>query len=101
MLLELSGHSHQVLTGVCIWRQRPPLEITWCRRSTVHFRTLDDQTIRDYLRQVDPLDKAGAYAVQERGDLIVDRVDGLLSNVIGLPLEEVLAELRRLIPAGS
>ena len=95
MLHELSGHAHTVLTGVCLCRQTPRFEEIWHCRSVVRFRTLDNEAVERYLRQVNTLDKAGAYAVQECGELIIERVDGLLSNVIGLPVEEVLARLRR------
>jgi septum formation protein len=61
----------------------------------VKFRTLGPGQIADYLSRVHVLDKAGAYALQEHGDRIVERVEGSASNVIGLPLEMLSAALER------
>ena len=87
MLLELSGQSHQVYTGLClINRQSNYLE---CRKdtSTVHFRKLNREVISHYYHEVNPLDKAGGYAIQTNADLIVEKFEGSYSNVVGLPLE--------------
>ena len=92
MLLALSGRSHQVLTGVCLFRQldrRREVSRIWACTTSVTFRPLTPDDVEAYFRRVDPLDKAGAYGIQEHGDMIVARVDGLLSNVIGLPVEEL------------
>jgi len=59
----------------------------------VRFRPLDPEQINYYLARIDPLDKAGAYAIQEHGDEIVDDIKGSYSNVVGLPLERLRAEL--------
>jgi septum formation protein len=91
-LRRLSGHSHRVLTGVCLCRPLAEPEV-WVSRTDVHFRDLTDETISAYLDLVNPLDKAGAYGIQEHGEMIVDHIDGLFSNVVGLPVEEVLSRL--------
>jgi septum formation protein len=96
MLRLLSGHTHEVMTGVSLMQLRPACDITWMARTAVRFRNLTDETIQRYLARVHALDKAGAYAIQEHGELIVDSITGLLSNVIGLPIEEVVARLREL-----
>jgi septum formation protein len=57
------------------------------------FHPLDAGQIRDYLAKVNPLDKAGAYAIQEHGDKIVAEISGSYSNVVGLPLEKLKEEL--------
>jgi septum formation protein len=59
----------------------------------VTFHALDDVRIRQYLSSVNPLDKAGAYAIQEEGDVIVEKIAGSYTNVVGLPLERLAAEL--------
>ena len=59
----------------------------------MHFRDLTDADIDQYCQLVNVLDKAGAYGIQEHGDLIVEGIDGLWSNVVGLPIEEVINEL--------
>lgn len=93
MLRLLSGKPHVVLTGVALLRQQPRYRDVWVASTRVVFKTLTPATIEEYLRRVHVLDKAGAYAVQEHGDLIVDHLEGSLSNVIGLPVEEVAARL--------
>jgi septum formation protein len=59
----------------------------------VRFRPLTSGQIRNYLARVNPLDKAGAYAIQEHGHLIVEEISGSYSNVVGLPLERLQEEL--------
>lgn len=91
MLLKLSGRAHTVCTGVCViggGRRECIHELT-----TVRFRELDDAAIGRYFERVDPLDKAGAYAVQEHGEMIVAEVRGDFSNVVGLPLDRVVEVL--------
>ena len=94
MLRTLSGASHQVLTGVALCKDDQILR-SWVSATTVRFRTLTDMDIDQYCNLVNVLDKAGAYGIQEHGELLVDGLDGLWSNVVGLPIEEVLNELRR------
>jgi len=60
----------------------------------VSFRKLTEGQIMGYLERINPLDKAGAYAIQEQGDLIVEGIEGSFSNVVGLPLEQLQSELR-------
>jgi len=93
MLTQLQGRTHQVVTGVCLIHLRNHRQKVFAESTTVTFRTLHSEQIRRYLHKVDPLDKAGAYAIQEEGDLIVKNVNGSVSNVIGLPVERLKAEL--------
>jgi len=93
MLAALSGAVHDVLTGVCLRRLQPGAEDSWVCRTRVRFRTLTPATIERYFSLVDPLDKAGAYAIQEHGDMLISDIDGLRSNVIGLPIEQVRERL--------
>lgn len=93
MLRELSGRTHEVLTGVSLLQYGQPADI-WYSRTLVTFNILRDDDISEYFRLVNPLDKAGAYAIQEYGALLVENIDGLLSNVIGLPVEEVVQKLQ-------
>jgi len=95
MLQELSGRTHEVLTGVSLVQDGQPAD-TWCCRTLVTFNTLDAEQIDAYFQLVNPLDKAGAYAIQEHGSLLVESIQGLLSNVIGLPVEEVVQKLQEL-----
>jgi septum formation protein len=93
-LRALSGKTHHVYTGVCMLRLRPAWRQVWHTVTTVTFRSLDDDDIENYLQLTQPLDKAGAYAIQEHGELIIDGICGLRSNVIGLPIEEVIEQLK-------
>jgi septum formation protein len=92
-LRRLAGRSHQVLTGVCLFRPAPADPEVWVSRTDVHFRVLTDNEIEAYVQLVDPLDKAGSYGIQEHGEMIVDHIEGPFSNVVGLPVEDVLARL--------
>lgn len=91
MLRRLSGHTHQVCTGVAVVSADEVK--TFAVITKVTFKTLTEAMITDYHAKVNVLDKAGGYAVQEHGDLIVERVVGSLTNVIGLPMDEVAAAL--------
>jgi septum formation protein len=99
MLRLLSGRTHQVITGVCLLRgPRQPdagressalqsaAEVTF-----VKFTTLSDQEIEEYVATGEPLDKAGAYAIQGRAGRWVPRIHGCYFNVVGLPLALVSA----------
>jgi septum formation protein len=96
MLRELGGQTHQVVTGVCLLRLRAHRETMFAETTEVTFRPLTKEQIDAYLLAVNPLDKAGAYAIQERGGELVADVSGSYSNVVGLPLERLRQELRRL-----
>ena len=95
MLAGLSGKTHQVVTGVCLIHLRAHRVRVFSDTTDVTFRALSTEQIRDYLAKISPLDKAGAYAIQDHGDIIVDHIDGSLSNVIGLPVERLRMELSR------
>jgi septum formation protein len=93
MLSALAGRTHQVVTGVCLLHLRRHRQKVFVASTDVTFRSLDDARIAAYLSHTDPLDKAGAYAIQEQGDLIVEKVSGSFSNVVGLPTERLAEEL--------
>jgi septum formation protein len=103
MLRRLSGRTHVVYTGVCLWRKPEGPDATHCEMSEVAFQTLDEARISTYLAQVNPLDKAGAYGIQEGRELILARYRGSFTNIMGLPLEWVAARLheRALIKSAS
>jgi len=94
MLCELQGTRHEVTTGICLVQWRTYRERLFAETTHVKFRPLMPAALEKYLAQVQTLDKAGAYAIQERGDELVERVIGSYSNVVGLPVERVAAELR-------
>jgi len=94
MLTRLQGQTHQVVTGISLIHLRAHRERTFAVGTDVTFRPLTARQIDDYLARVNPLDKAGAYAIQEHGDLIVSEISGSYSNVVGLPIERVGEELK-------
>jgi septum formation protein len=87
MLRRLSGRTHTVFTGVALRRQSVGLRVDQGVSSEVTFRAFDDAVIDAYFQVVNPLDKAGAYGIQEGRELIVERWDGSFSNIMGLPME--------------
>ncbi len=87
MLRRLSGRTHTVFTGVALRQLNAGLRIDEGVTSEVTFRALDDGIISAYFRIVNPLDKAGAYGIQDGRELIVDRWEGSFSNIMGLPME--------------
>jgi septum formation protein len=98
MLRALSGTSHRVLTAVCVRRSAPgPAREREALVSTeVRFRPLGEDQIAWYVATGEPLDKAGAYALQGLGGALVDSVTGSVSGVVGLPLAESLVLLAEL-----
>jgi septum formation protein len=94
MLEQLQGHTHEVVTAVCLLHLREHRQKMFAESTAVTFRPLTVDEIRRYLEKINPLDKAGAYAIQEQGDLIIDKIEGSYSNVVGLPVERLTAELQ-------
>jgi septum formation protein len=93
MLTQLQGRTHQVVTGVSLIHLREYRERMFAASTGVTFRPLTAEEINDYITKVNPLDKAGAYAIQEHGDMIIAEIFGSFSNVIGLPVERLGDEL--------
>lgn len=93
MLLTLSGKTHLVVSGVCLIHLRAHRQKTFFDQTEVTFRPLTLEQIRHYHAQVNPLDKAGAYGIQEKAGVLVATVSGSLSNVIGLPVERLEEEM--------
>lgn len=94
MLEMLSGRVHHVHTGVTVLGAHGAT--TQVVTTAVTFVELSDETIAWYIATGEPNDKAGAYAIQERGAALVARVEGSVTNVVGLPLAETLAMLRQI-----
>ncbi len=92
MLTMLSGRMHRVITGLAVIDSEAGRELSATSVTRVWFRALDQESIFSYAASGEPLDKAGAYGIQGRGALFVDRIDGCYFNVVGLPLA-LLADL--------
>jgi septum formation protein len=95
MLRRLSGRTHEVFTGLALRRASEKILVDELVRSEVTFHDLTDPVIDNYLARVNPLDKAGGYAIQEHGELIVAGHRGSLTNIVGLPLETTKQILTR------
>lgn len=93
MLTQLSGTSHEVVTGVVLVDASTGHTITWAETTLVHFRELHRTEIADYIATGEAADKAGAYGIQERGAAFVRRIEGCYFNVVGLPLASLVEHL--------
>lgn len=95
MLRLLSGSAHQVITGVCIRRG----EAIWVGHeiTTVTLAAVTDGEIAELIASGEPMDKAGAYAIQGIASRYVERIEGSYSNVVGLPVAMVWRELRNFL----
>jgi septum formation protein len=94
MLGILGGRTHVVMTGISL--QSRTIDHTFSETTHVTFRQLSSEEISAYVRTGEPMDKAGAYGAQGMAGGFVDRLDGPMSNVIGLPIERLAAELKML-----
>ncbi|MFP4089349.1 MAG: Maf family nucleotide pyrophosphatase [Cyclobacteriaceae bacterium] len=95
MIRLLSGQVHEVITGVCISRQQ---ELhSFDERTKVNFRKLDEEEISYYVNHYRPLDKAGAYAIQEWIGMVgIERIEGSYFNVMGLPINRLYTYLKEI-----
>ena len=93
MLTSLSAKTHQVLTGYCICHKATGHFISECVTTDVNFKKLSEKEIDWYINSGEPFDKAGAYAIQGIGTFLVKRINGSYTNVVGLPICEVLEYL--------
>ena len=95
MLRLLAGREHRVLTAVCLLRASDGYRDEAVEMTRVRFRVLSRQEIAAYLRTGETGDKAGAYAAQGAGNLLIDRIGGSYTNVVGLPMTRVVEMLLR------
>jgi len=86
ILSSLSGKWHSVFTGVTIMNTKNAKSETFYEETKVHFLNLDESMIDAYIKTGEPMDKAGAYGIQGKGALFIDRIDGDYFNVVGLPI---------------
>jgi septum formation protein len=89
MLTKLSGRRHRVVTGIAIYGKSAARLLHGHETSWVTFKTLEPEVIERYLDSADYLDKAGAYAIQESGDALVEKLEGDYDNVVGFPVTKV------------
>lgn len=99
MLRQLSGRWHSVFTGVTLMNKSSGKVLSRVCETRVHFVEMSNEEIEAYIASNEPNDKAGAYAIQGRGGMFIDRIEGSYSNVVGLPmstLRDMLLELKQI-----
>ncbi len=95
MLSRLNGNCHQVITGLCVMDVQNNVPDLAVEITRVFFRPFSSEEIDNYLNSGEWTDKAGAYAIQGRGALLVDHIDGCYYNVMGLPLNRLNLMLKK------
>lgn len=95
MLLKLNGNTHSVITGFTIIDITTKKIITKSVETKVKFRKISLKEIETYIKTGEPFDKAGAYAIQGRGAVLVESIEGDPFNVVGLPVQSVFEELKK------
>jgi septum formation protein len=98
MLRLLSGREHYVVTGVCL--RSPETQLVETATTAVHFLNLTGAEIDAYVASGEPMDKAGAYAIQGRASIFIHRIEGCYFNVVGLPIALVYRLIKTLAAAG-
>jgi septum formation protein len=99
MVKEISGKTHSVLTGYCILKMKNGKILKTLEkviRTQVTLRPLSSAEIKDYVDSGESMDKAGAYAAQGKGMTLIQKISGSYTNVVGLPIAEVLFDLKKL-----
>ncbi|MEK7314207.1 MAG: Maf family protein, partial [Deltaproteobacteria bacterium] len=96
MLKTLMGKTHSVITAFCIIEAKSGKALVRSVESRVTIKNLSQEEISAYIESKEPFDKAGAYAVQEKGGMFVEKVEGSYTNVVGLPMDEVRESFEKL-----
>jgi septum formation protein len=96
ILKKLSGKEHKVYTGITLLDKKNGEILSDYQLTKVKFNQLKDKEIEDYIKTGEPLDKAGAYGIQGMGNFLVEKIEGDLDNVIGLPLKKLKELLMRI-----
>ena len=94
MLKTLSGTHHSVITGVTVINNKTAKSESFYVETKVYFKNLTDDEIKKYIESGEPMDKAGAYGIQEKGALFVEKIEGDYFNVVGLPICKLASILK-------
>jgi septum formation protein len=94
MISKLSGRAHSVITGFTIINPGSGKKVSKAIESKVYFRKLGEEEIENYVKIGEPLDKAGAYGIQEAGATLVEKTEGDFTTIIGLPIPALIEELK-------
>lgn len=95
MLNSLSGKTHSVITGLCLWNLQTGECLELFDETKVHMKRLSEKDIEAYIETGEPMDKAGAYGIQGLGGQFVEKYEGSYSNVVGLPMELFESTLKK------
>ena len=95
MLEALSGSTHEVITAFVVYDSQTKKEISQIVITKVYFKKLSSDFIESYVATHTSIDKAGAYAIQEKGDSFIEKIEGSFTNVVGLPIEEIKIALQK------
>jgi len=98
ILRKLSGKTHSVITGIAVKEGGKSTAALDAVETKVKIKKLTEKEIADYVATGEPLDKAGAYAIQEKGGRFVEAIEGCYFNVVGLPLPRLIEMLRQFLP---
>ena len=90
-LNAMNGKTHEVVTGITMRKNKK--QISFSETTKVHFKMLDEAQIHQYIKKYNPLDKAGAYNIQEYNG--VEKIEGEFQNVMGLPIKRIIAEIKK------
>jgi len=97
ILNKIQGRKHFVFTGVSLNLNNGEKVVSFIEKTEVTFAEMSQQEIEKYINTGEPMDKAGAYGIQDKGALFVNKIDGCFYNVMGLPLRRIYEELNILI----
>lgn len=95
MLRRLSGRKHDVYTGYCVMRLTDGTSVSRAEKTEVYFKELTDEEIAAYIETGEPMDKAGAYGIQGRGGVFINKINGDYNNVVGLPVSALYDVLKK------
>ncbi|WP_138159733.1 Maf family protein [Peptoniphilus catoniae] len=97
MINRLSASGHRVITAYSIFRLDDNIKYTNYEESSVYFKDLSEDDIKAYIDTKEYIGKAGAYAIQGYGSLLVERIEGDFYNIVGLPISKIASDLQRLL----
>ncbi len=98
MLKLLQSSWHEVITGIALYVFRGDVSVTSFESTRVKMCSLSDEDIHAYIATREPFDKAGAYAIQGFGAILVERIEGCFYNVVGLPVSKLVRMLKQYVP---
>ncbi|MCI5727618.1 MAG: Maf-like protein [Clostridium sp.] len=97
MLKLLSGNMHRVYTGIAVINMKTGKILNDSEMTEVYFSDIDDEEIFEYIKSKEPMDKAGAYGIQGKGGVFINKINGCYYNVVGLPLNKLNNMLKKIV----